>query len=353
MRNRVAWAAISIATLMLPVAANAQWYRQTNLVSDGFVPAVQMDPHLVNPWGLATGPTTPFWVADNGTGLSTLYNTAGDILSLVVTIPTTSAPGADVSAPTGLVFNGGSGFMVTNGTAAGPSRFIFVTEGGTIAGWSPTVDPTNAIVAVDNSGSGAIYKGAALARSALGTMLFATNFHSGMVDVFNDHFQMIGSFRDSAIPSNYAPFGIANVDGLLVVTFTQQDANAEDDVPGPGHGFVDVFNSSGRLVRHFAARGPLNSPWGVSMAPNNFGRFQHALLIGNFGDGRINAYNPRSGALLGHLESAHGQPIEIDGLWALLVGNGHAGGDANKLYFTAGVNDENDGLFGSLQAVHR
>jgi len=349
MRIQHAWNArvLGAAMLILPALAHGQFYRQVNLVSDGSVPALHTDTNLVNAWGLATGPTTPFWISDNGSGMSSIYNGAGATVLAPVTIP---PPGS--ATPTGIVFNGGSGFTITNGTTTAPARFIWVTEDGTVAGWNPGVDPANAIPAADNSFSGAVYKGAALAHSGLGTFLYATNFNSGMVDVFDSHFHMIGSFSDSHLPMHYAPFGIANIDGFLVVTFALQDAHAHDDVPGPGHGFVDVFSPSGTLLRRFAARGTLNSPWGISLAPHDFGRFEHALLIGNFGDGRINAFNIHSGAFLGQLQASHGNPITIDGLWALLPGNGHAGGDLDKLYFTAGPNGEANGLFGSLQAVH-
>jgi uncharacterized protein (TIGR03118 family) len=339
--------------------AEANAYRQTNLVSDLPGLAQFTDANLKNPWGLAHGPTTPWWVSDNGTGVSTLYRGNGQAVPLVVTIPAPpGSPPGTTAAPTGVVFNDTDGFMVSQGGVAGPSRFLFATEDGTLAGWNPTVDPTHAILAVDNSngGTGAVYKGLARGQAGSRDLLFATNFRAGTVDVFDAHFAPVerrGAFRDPLLPAGYAPFGIQNIAGKLYVTFALQDSAKHDDVKGPGHGFVDVFDTRGHLLRRLISRGQLDSPWGLVLAPEDFGAFSGALLVGNFGDGRIHAYTPHSGAFLGTLRDQRHQPITIDGLWALEFGNGGQAGPLNTLFFTAGLNDEADGLLGTIEAAGR
>ena len=334
-------------------AKSGGFYRQTNLVSD--IPGIARvtDPHLVNPWGLSHSPTSPWWVSDNGKGVSTLYQGDGTPFPvgspLVVTIPPPA--GGTSSAPTGNVFNGTGDFVVSEGSASGPSRFIFATEDGTISGWNPTVDPTNAILKVDNSVSGAVYKGLAIGSNPSGNFLYATNFHAGTVDVFDAHFiaaTLAGSFSDPTIPAGFAPFGIQNINAQLYITYAKQDAAEHDDVAGPGNGFVDVFDTNGNFIERLASHGTLNSPWGLALAPNGFGRFGKDLLVGNFGDGRINAFDPNTGAFRGQLNDQRGNPITIDGLWALGFGNGGLAGAADTLFFTAGINDEADGLFGSI-----
>lgn len=335
------------------LAKSKGFYQQTNLVSNLAGVAKVQDKNLVNAWGIAFGPTTPFWISDNGAGVSTLYNGQGTPFPagapLVVTIPPPKGSNA-TAAPTGMVFNGTSDFAVSaNGTSAS-SLFIFDTEDGTISGWSPNVDRTHAILAVDNSSKNAVYKGLAMGQDDGHNLLFATNFHSGAVDVFDAKFHWVKSFTDKHLPKGYAPFGISNINGYLVVTFALQDQDKHDDVKGAGHGFVDVFDTDGRLHRRLISRGALNSPWGLAVAPDDFGRFSHALLVGNFGNGRINAYSPFSGRFLGTLEDEHSKPITIDGLWALTFGNGSNAGATTTLFFTAGPNDEQDGLFGSIMA---
>ena len=330
--------------------------RQTNLVSD-VTGAATTDPNLVNAWGIARGPTTAFWVADNHAGVSTLYNGAGHPFPaaqpLVVTVPPPagSDPGT-MSSPTGVVFNDTSDFVITDGSTSGASAFIFSTEDGTISGWNLNVSAGAAILTADNSAAGAIYKGLALASTAAGNFLYATNFHQGRVDVFDKAFapaSLAGTFADASIPAGFAPFGIANVGGNLYVTYAKQDENQEDDVKAPGNGYVDIFNANGILMRRFASQGALNSPWGVVVAPAGFGSLGNGILIGNFGDGRINAFNA-SGQFLGALMNGQ-SPLSIDGLWGLSFGNGTNAGDANTLFFTAGPSDEAHGLFGSLQAA--
>jgi uncharacterized protein (TIGR03118 family) len=330
-------------------------YKQTNLVSDGALPARVTDPQLKNPWGIAAIPGAPFWIADNGSGLSTLYDGQGDIVPLTVTIPPPKgAPKGTTAAPTGIVSNpNGQQFLVAPQLAA---LFIFATEDGTISAWNPTVDLHNAVLKVDNSqgGSGAVYKGLALATNSTGVFLFATNFRDGTIDVFDSAFKpakLAGSFQDHRIPAGYAPFGIALIDGNLFVTYALQDAAKHDDQKGPGRGFVDVFDTDGHLVSRFASHGALNSPWGIARAPLNFGASSSRILIGNFGDGRINAF-ASDGDFRGSLHDRSGRSIKIDGLWSIAFGTAVAS-DPSTLYFTAGTNGEADGLFGSLQAIAR
>lgn len=335
------------------------FYQQTNLVSDQPGVARVTDPNLVNSWGIARGPTTPFWVADNGTGVSTLYTGNGTPFPvgspLVVTIPPPhGSPAGTTAAPTGIVFNPTSGFVVAKGNVSGAALFIFATEDGTISGWNRTVDPTHAILKVDKS-PGAVYKGLTMGHNSSGTFLYASNFRAGRVDVFNSHFHQVhlsGSFKDANLPHGYAPFGIANINGRIIVTYALQDAAKHDDVAGPGHGFVDVYDTSGHLLRRLASRGTLNSPWGMTLAPSHFGQFSHDLLIGNFGNGRINAFDFNTGGFRGQLHNAKNHPITIDGLWGLVFGNGGNAGPSTTLFFTAGPNGEKNGLFGSLVSTN-
>jgi uncharacterized protein (TIGR03118 family) len=312
-----------------------------------------MDAQLVNPWGIVFNPNGFVWVADNGSGVSTLYDGNGVKNALVVTIPTPPG-GTPPSAPTGIVFSSGSDFVVTAGAVSGPSRFIFASEEGTISGWAPNVDMTHAILAADRSGVGAIYKGLALAGNGSGHFLYATDFHNNRIDVFDSGFHLVtapGGFTDTKIPRGYAPFGIQNILGALYVTYAKQDEDGEDDVAGPGFGFVDVFDADGNLIRRFARHGTLNAPWGLAMAPANFGRFSNALLVGNFGDGRINAFDPVSGNLRGQLRADDGHAIEIEGLWGLAFGNGLLSQPTNTLFFAAGPDDEAHGLYGRIDVA--
>jgi uncharacterized protein (TIGR03118 family) len=245
--------------------------------------------------------------------------------------------------------------VVSEGGKSGPSSFIFATEDGTISGWNHNVDPNNAILEVDQSGSGAVYKGLALVRNESGHFLVATNFRNSTVDVFDRSFvpaALAGSFTDPNLPAGFAPFGIRNINGRLFVTYAKQNAKKHDDVAGPGNGFVDVFDSDGNLIRRFASAGTLNSPWGLALTPKQFGRFSEDLLVGDFGDGRINAFNPQTGEFLGQLENKDENPITISGLWGLVFGNGtKVGGSRNTLFFSAGIAEEQHGLFGSIRAA--
>lgn len=341
-----------IATIAsLPAYAALTRFHQVNLVSDIPGQALHTDPDLVNPWGISHSGGSPFWVSDNGTGVSTLYNTAGAKQGLTVTIPPAgSAPGT-TATPTGQVFNGTADFVVTKEAVSGPSRFIFATEDGTISGWNQTVDPTHAILTVDNSGAEAVYKGLAIGANASGNFLYAANFHAGTIDVFDKNFHQVllaGSFTDPDIHTGFAPFNIQNLEGKLYVTYAKQDADGEDDVAGPANGYVDIFDTTGNLLQRLATRGRLNSPWGLAFAPPSFGAFAGDLLVGNFGDGRINVIDPVTGEFLDQLRDPNNRAITIDGLWGLIVGNGGNGGDLDKVYFTAGSDDETHGLFGSL-----
>jgi uncharacterized protein (TIGR03118 family) len=316
----------------------------------GVAPAT--DANLVNPWGISFSPTGPFWFADNGSGVSDLVDGRGQQIPLIVTVPGSNG---SLGEPTGTVFNPGNGFVVSKNGVAGASQFLFATENGTIAGWAPGADLTQAIVAVDNSSLGAVYKGLALATDLAGhSFLYAADFQGSKIDVFDKNFHVVqrpGAFEDSTLPADYAPFNIQNIGNLLYVIYAQRDAEGYDQVDGAGHGFIDVFTTDGSLVRRFASGGALNSPWGLAIAPAGFGSFGGALLVGNTGDGHISAYDPQSGVYLGQLADDSGQPISIPILWALTFGNGHMGGDANTLFFAAGLNgDEEHGLFGAIQS---
>ena len=346
MNHRILVGVLVGCLVLLPAQAFcATMFYQTNLNSDLSGVASNMDSALVNPWGIAFGPTTPIWIADNHSGLSTVYDGAGHPFPLLnpiqVTIPPPSG-GAPPAAPTGITFTD---------TGFGGSHFIFATEDGTISAWS---SGTSAVLEVDNSPSGAVYKG--LAR--VGTTLYAANFNSGHIDVFDTNFAPItvsGGFTDPNVPAGFAPFDIQNIGGLLYVTFAKQDAAKHDDTAGPGNGFVDIFNANGVLQKRLISNGPLNSPWGLAVAPAGFGSFANDLLVGNFGDGKINAFDPNTGAFLGVLADASNNPIVIDGLWGLAFGNGAHGASTSALYFTAGIpgpdSVEDHGLFGDIQKV--
>jgi uncharacterized protein (TIGR03118 family) len=330
-------------------------YLQTNLTSNLANTAANPDSHLVNAWGLAYGPSGPWWVADAGSGASTLYKSDGTPLSLVVPVP--PATGTGPGSPTGIVFNSaGSGFKVTEGSSSGSAVFIFATLDGTISGWAPGVDPNNnAIIAVPSK-PGASYDGLAFDTDGIGrNLLYGADLGTGKIDVFNSSFASTtvpGGFVDPKLPSNYAPFNVQNLGGLLYVAYALKDTptSLEDDA-GPGHGFIDVFNSDGVLQQHLVQHGQLNSPWGMAMAPANFGAFSNDLLVGNNGDGTIHAYNPHTGAFVGTVKDGQGHPIVIDQLWAIKFGNGASAGPTNTLFFAAGPNNYADGLFGSLQAI--
>jgi uncharacterized protein (TIGR03118 family) len=348
---------VVVAVLMVGVpgpatAASPNTYSVAPLVSNVDGAAAHTDLNLVNAWGLAAGPSTPWWVADNETDVSTLYMGDGTPRSLVVAVD---------GAPTGLVFNPTSGFVVTDGTNSGASLFIFATESGTIRGWSPGVPPTTpppstqTFVGADRSGVDASYKGLAFGVSSDGPRLYATDFHNARIDVFDDTFGLVtmpdDAFVDPKLHAGFAPFGITAVGDVLYVAYAKQDADAEEEVEGRGLGFVDAFDTEGNFLERVATRGQLNAPWGIAMAPDGFGPFGGDLLVGNFGDGQINAYEPQSDGTfehVGRLRQSDGKVLSIDGLWALGFGNDAAAGSSDTLFFTAGPEDESEGLFGSI-----
>jgi uncharacterized protein (TIGR03118 family) len=333
---------------------------QTNLVSDIPGLAARTDPNLKNPWGTSVGPGSPIWVSDNHAGVTTLYDGAGNPQPLVVAIPAPPSAGKGaVGAPTGQAFNTfdptSSDFVISENGNSGPAFFLFATEDGTIAGWNPNVDRPHAVIAVDRSTAtdsagdvGALYKGLALVNTPAGKFLYASNFRFGTVDVFDSHFKLVNSFTDPTIPAGFAPFGIHNIGGKLFVTFAKQGPGKEDDAARPGNGFVDVFAPNGDLLQRLVSRGELDSPWAVTLAPSTFGPFGGDILVGNFGNGRVNAYDPVSGEFQGKLSGPGGGPIVIDGLWGLRFAPATPGAGPNTLFFTAGLNDEADGLFGTI-----
>jgi uncharacterized protein (TIGR03118 family) len=340
----------------------AKGFRQVDLVSDQPGVAPLTDPDLVNAWGLSASPGTdaapgsPLWVSDNGADKTTLYAGAS-----ATTVIKTLAVDVASGTPTGQVFNTDpTGFVVHDAAGnSAPARFIFDSESGGIDGWSPTVGATGpgpsttTEVAVRN-GANAVYKGLAIATASDGhTYLYAANFRSGRVEVYDDTFTPVelpgGLFVDRRIPAGYAPFNVQELAGRLYVTYAKQDATLHDDVAGQGHGFVDVFTNDGAFVRRLVTRGVLNSPWGLAQAPEGFGRLSGALLVGNFGNGRINAFDIRTGAREGQLRDSHGHPIAIDGLWGLRFGNGNAA-KTDELLFSAGPDDESHGLLGKIVA---
>jgi uncharacterized protein (TIGR03118 family) len=328
-------------------AARRGSFEVTNLVSNIPGLANAMDPNVKNPWGMASAPGGQLWVASNGGNASTIYALNGEmpvISPLVVKL----AQDPESWKPTGMVFNPRPDLFVIPGTSVG-ATFIFVSEEGRIVAWNPA-GKSNATV-IKPATKDAVYKGLALGVNADGVFIFATNFHAGTVEVFDASFAPVHRYRfiDRDLPRGYAPFGIANIDGNLFVSFALQDPDKQDDVAGDGHGFVAVFTTSGKLIRRLVSRGPLDSPWGMVRAPLDFGQFGGALLIGNFGNGQINAFDNR-GSFLGELRTRNGNPLMINGLWSLMFGT-FQGADPADLYFTAGINGESDGLIGEISLV--
>jgi uncharacterized protein (TIGR03118 family) len=319
-------------------------YQVTNLVADQWGVAAITDANLVNAWGLSRSATSPWWVADNGTGVSTLYNGAGAKIPLTVTIPT--EPGGEPpSAPTGTVFNGTTDFLLPNGN---PARFLFVTENGTLAGWNG--GPT-AVTTVNHAGW-AVYKGLAIGQVGGANYLYAANFFAGKVEVFDKDFapHSFGpnAFQDWSIPEGYAPFNVQAIGDRLYVAYAKQDEDKLDEVAGHGLGFVDAYSFDGMLKMRLHSGYWMNAPWGIAQAPADFGRFSNMLLVGQFGSGQIAAFDPMTGHFRGVLRGAPSRPLKIDGLWALSFGNGAGAGPTNTLYFTAGPDDEVHGLFGTV-----
>ena len=338
------------------IGQTAQHYQQTNLVSNRASLAPVVDPNLVNPWGLSRSSGGAWWVADNGPGLSTLYDGTGKIQPLVVTIPGQNS--TTPSAPTGTIFNGdGYSFQVAPGKA---SIFLFVTEDGTISGWNPGVSPS-AVIKVNHKEQ-SVYKGATIATAVIDgkkrTLLYTADFRQGKVAVFDAEFRPVeltaagGSFVDATLPEGYVPFNVQNLAGNLYVTFAKQDSAKHDEIDGAGNGYVDVFSPTGQLLQRIEHGAWMNAPWGMAIASGDFGIYSHDLLVGQFGSGHILVFDPVMGSYKGMLETPKNSAIVIDGLWALAFGGGPVGnGSATALYFTAGPDNEQNGLFGSITAI--
>jgi uncharacterized protein (TIGR03118 family) len=336
---KIALPLLAAAILTATSGRAADTYSWTNYQSDIAGVAQHTDPNLVNPWGMSVSPNGTIWVSDNGTGVATLYHQDGTAASLVVTIPP-ARHNKDGGNPTGQVFNSTSFFQVMKNGHTGPALFIFVGEDGSISGWNPTVDPTNAIIAVDNSQGGhhAVYKGATLGVANGHNFLYATDFHNGQVDTFDENFHPVNpnGFVDPSLPHGYAPFGIRNFNNEIFVTYAKQDHKKHDDVACPGCGFVNVFDTSGNFLRHLVSGGNLNSPWGLV-------EVESELWVGNFGDGLINVYDPMTGTFIEQLMRADGTSLQFDGLWDMLPAQSGGG-----VFFTAGIADEAHGLFGII-----
>jgi len=320
-------------------------YRLINLTSNVPGAAHNTDPNLVNGWGLAFFPGNPFWISDEASGFSTLYDAHGVPQSLVVSIPAApEEPAGTLGTPTGIVANATNAFVVSGNGASGSSIFLFDTLDGTISGWSPGVALDHAVMAVDNFRSHALYTGLAIAKTRHGPRLYAADAVNDRVDVFDGKFRKMFSFTDPTAGANLSVYAVHLVQGFLVVTFASQASDQG--------GVVDVFDFNGRFVKRFASNGPggpLDAPWGVAAAGAHFGQFSNALLISNESDGRINAFNPKTGAFLGQLKDTQGNTFAIPGLWSIEFGSGGgASGNADQLYFSAGPNGYGDGLFGKF-----
>ncbi len=343
--------------------SSATAYSATDVVRDT-AGAAQTDANLVNGWGVAFNPNGYVWVANNGTNTSTLYDGNGVPQSLVVTLNGGLSGAAD---PTGLVFNnsttsfvlsaavGGGAFAGHGGytgAASGAAPFIFAGEGGTLDAWAPAVDGTHAFVVYDGSAAGAVYKGLAIMTGTT-NRLYAADFHNKRIDVFDGTFTRItaaGGFADANIPADYGPFNIQAIGNQLYVAYAKKDPASDDETAGAGLGYVDIFDTDGNLVKRLvAAGGALNAPWGMAMAPANFGQFSNDLLVGNFGDGKINAYDPTTGAKVGTLSKADGTAIVVDGLWGIAFGNGLNNQPTNTLFYAAGPSNEAHGAYGRIE----
>jgi uncharacterized protein (TIGR03118 family) len=373
--------ALSLALSMFPTLMFAQHYTQTNLVSNNSNGASVTDPNLQNAWGLVASPTSPWWVSNNAGGTSTLYDATGLTLSPpsvppvaivpingngIVTIPSAPSQNGAPGSPTGIIFNGNPAvFHLPSGNSA---KFIFVTEDGTVQGWAGGAAAT---IVADNSvkpdaANGAVYKGATIAEIAGKEYILAANFRSGRVDIFDSTFTQIqlttknsddgeeharAAFEDDAIPNDFAPFNIQGIGPNIYITYAKQDAPRHDPVAGEGLGFVDVFSSKGKLLQRLEHGSWFNAPWGIVLTTAHFGEFSHTVLVGNFRGGTIAAFNPITGRFIGNVLNPDGSLVNIDGLWALRFGNGNSAGPAQTLFFTAGPNNEKDGLFGTLTPI--
>ena len=325
---------LALAAVFAP-SALAQ-YKVTTLVTNN------SDSQLVNAWGLARSATSSFWVSDNVTGFSTLYDGAGNKQGLVVTIP--PAAGGTTGQPSGIVFNGKPDFVVSKNGLSGPAFFIFATTDGTISGWDPNVDLNNAVLVKDRSKVGAVYTGLAISQNTKTNFLYAADVVNNRVDVYNGSFQLVKHFGDPTIPAGFAPYGIQDINGQVYVTYA-----SVGNAPG---GFVDIFNENGVMLKRFTSDNHLNQPWGLALAPANFGKFSNALLVGNnLPNGQINAFDATTGAFLGRLHDSSGQTIHIDQLWGIEFGGGSpSNGNTNQLFFTAGPGNYSGGTFGVIDS---
>jgi uncharacterized protein (TIGR03118 family) len=339
-------AAVASVLVLASSAALAQ-YQETKLVTNGpaVTPKIQTDPVLVNAWGLTFGPGKPFWVSDNGSGMASLYDGTGAKQALQVAIPAANSPDPSKGGrPTGVVFNGSQEFKVRGAAAESPALFLFAGLDGTITGWNPTVDPTHALIGADNSKEGAVYTGLAISNNlaSAAQFLYAADSHNNRVDVYDGTFQIVRTLTDPDLPHTFSVFGVENINGKIYVSFSSS-ATATG-------GVIDVFSQSGELLRRFRSNA-MNNPWGMALAPNNFGPFSGALLVGNnTPGGTIHAFDLKTGKLLGVVKDSKGQPVMIDELWALRFGGGTAAnGDTNQLFFTAGPREYQNGLFGKIE----
>ena len=344
-------------------------YVQTALVSSIPGLAPHTDPALLNPWGFTVSSRGEFLISDNNGGNAALFAADGTALGAPIVIPPPAgSPPGTIAAPTGQVLNTTSDFMISEGGSSAPAAVLFSTEDGTISGFNSAVDPFQAILGADLSASGAVFKGLAMGRAGGANYLYATDFHNGAVDVFDTNFALhtfsANQFTDPHTPAGYAPFGITNIKGILFVTYAMQDSDKHDDVAGSGNGFIDEFDTSGHFLGRFASGtsvggnlSQLNSPWGMAVAPPGFGNFGGALLVGNFGDSHVSAFNPHNGRFLGQLSDNHGNPLVLNGgnqsssnkaLWGIGFGSGQGGAGKTTLFFAAGINGEEDGVFGKV-----
>ena len=341
-------AATAVLAHDLPQAAQNS-YAVRNLVSDGSVPADNLDPNLIDGWGVAFNPNGVVWVNSAVAGKSVLYDGNGVPQSLVVSVPAALAGGQGV--PTGIAFSSSNDFAVSKGAVTGPSRFIFASLTGSISGWAPNVDLTNALIAVDRSGEGASYTGLAIAANGAGNFLFAADVRRGRIDIFDRTFApatLAGNFSDPRLPADFVPFAIHNLQGNLYVSFAKRDPSGTFVRPGKGLGIVSVFDANGRFLRRLHSDGQLNAPWGMAIAPAGFGRFSNRLLVGNFGDGTIQAFDVASGRRVGALRTAQGKRLVIPVLWGLAFGNGILDQPTDVLFFAAGPNLGTGGLYGRI-----
>lgn len=330
-----------------PVAGT---FKETVLVSNGSVSAPNIDPNLQNGWGIAFNPTGDVWVSDNNTQKSSLYDGNGVVQSLVVTIP--PAASGQPGSPTGIVFNTTPDFSITSNGATGNAVFIWATLAGTIAAWNPKVLPTQAVTVHDDSSTAAEYTGLAIATNAGASMLYAADFHNGKVNMFDKTFTNVtptGAFTDPATPAGFNPFGIQAIGSTIYVAYAKLGPDGERDQSGSGNGMVDAFDTAGHLIMRVATNGPLNSPWGIALAPANFGALSNDLLIGNFGDGTINAFNPTTGASVGPLMQANGSKVVQPGIWGIAFGNNFDNQPANTLFFAAGPS-QTSGVYGRIDS---